>query len=766
MPDPPRSQRSYVLGIDLGTTYSAAATVSGPPPTAVVEICVLGTIAAQIPTVVVHRQDGEILTGEAAERRAATEPTRTAREFKRRLGDPVPIIVGGVPYGAEALMAEMLDAIVRQVTDREGQAPTTIVLTHPANYTEYKRGLLLEAARLAGVDLARVRLITEPAAAAVAYAQQQRIEPGEIVAVYDLGGGTFDAAVVRRAVVGSETTFELLGTPEGMERLGGIDFDQAVLAHVDAVLDGMVSSADSSDPQVLAGQARLRDECRRAKEALSNDTDATIPVSLPGVQTEVRLTRDELEEMVRPRIAETVRALQRTIASAGITVADVSRVLLVGGSSRMPIVAQIIREALGRSVSADADPKLAIAIGAALSSVPISRASADSEPDPVRTSVAATPVARVRGSRRPIIIASAAAAALVAAALVVMATRDDSPTTAAPSTSAASTAVAAVPVTQAATTIATSPSDVDTVPPAVTAPADGVVERLAFDGTIGGTGIPGPPLEAGAPAAITGVAVAPDEEIYVASAGARVVKVAELVQVVADLGAGQVPTAGITVASDGSVFVSTPAGVVRIVDGIGELILDSAAEGLTPTLGPLALDGGGNLYVADNGSFRIIRRAADGSLTLVAGTGRQAAAGSQVVDGVAAVSTDLGVTTGLVVDGAGNLLIADGDLKRVRAVAADGTMATRAGGGTLDLTTATSATDVAFGSVDGVVVDHQQRIYVADAARHEIVRIGSDGIANAIAVDVPVTSLAITRAGKLIISDGMTLWTVGPVDAG
>lgn len=802
MAEPQRSLQSYALGIDLGTTYSAAAIVRGPVGNPVVEVCVLGTIAAQIPTVVVHREDSEILTGEAAERRSATEPTRTAREFKRRLGDPVPIIVGGVPYGAEALMAEMLEAIVRQVTEREGQAPATITLTHPANYTEYKRGLLRESARLAGLDLDRLRLITEPEAAAIAYAHQQRVEPGEIVAVYDLGGGTFDAAVVRNTGAG----FELAGTPEGMERLGGIDFDQAVLSHVDAVLDGMVSSADNSDPQVLAGQSRLRDECRRAKEALSNDTDATIPVSIPGVQTEVRLTRDELEQMVRPRIAETVKALQRTIASAQVGTDDVSRVLLVGGSSRMPIVAHIIREAIGRPVSADADPKLAIAVGAALSSVLGTPSSHDVTAGPMVHS-AAEPVAapaasrsavrdRAMPGRRRRLVAVGIAVVVATAVIVTVAVRGGNKSNGASSSSVAVTtllpstvnsvgAVGTVGTTGVAgnqkggLVAVTGPAPVASTTPTETSPIrgpDGAVERFAFDGTVDGSGIPGAALQAGAPGAITGVSAASNGDVYVASAGASVVKVrGGQVEVVAQLTPNGAPSSGIAVGSDGAVFVATAAGIVRLVDGNSELILDGPANGLTPTLGPLSLDGGGNLYIADNGSSRIIRRAPDGTLTLVAGTGRRAASGSEVVDGGAAVTTDLGFVTGLVVDGSGNLLIADTVLNRVRAVAPGGTITTFAGGGTVDSQTVarsgdsagTSATDLVFGSVDGIAVDQRKRIYVADGASHGIVRIGSDGVAAVFLADTQANALAITPTGALVFSDGVALWSVvGAADSG
>ncbi len=769
MADPTSTRTGYTLGVDLGTTYSAAAIMRG----SAVEACVLGTIAAQIPSVVVHREDGEILTGEAAERRAGSEPTRAAREFKRRLGDPVPIIVGGTPYGAEALMAEMLAAIVHQVTDREGAPPTTVVLTHPANYTEYKRGLLREAARLAGLDLASVRLITEPEAAAIAYARQQRIDGGEVIAVYDFGGGTFDAAVVRDTPTG----FELIGVPEGMERLGGIDFDQAVLAHVDAALDGMVSAADGTDPQVAAGQARLRDDCRRAKEALSNDTDATIAVSIPGIQTDVRLTRDELEQMVRPRVAETVRALQRTIASAGLSTDDVSRVLLVGGSSRMPIVAQIIRESIGRPVSVDADPKLTIAMGAALSTLPrVPDAEAVAGPEiapPKPVAQATNGSRRAGGTRRKIAIPAAiAVGALVAVGIVIVVRGRGSD--ASTGHTAASTVPRAVGLTTTVPALSTAlPTVVTTSPPAATtsavptqtsatspvspvspvstvstgAAADGPV-RFAFDGTASGLGIPGPAATAGAPALLTGIAIAANGDVHVISSGPTILRVRSgQVTVEGALSAAQTPPAGIAVGSDGVLFVSTPVGVVRITDGVSEVLLDPVGAGLSARLGPVALDGGGNLYIADNGTARIIRRAPDGTLTLVAGTGTPAVAGSTVADGPAA-TTDIGMVSGLLIDRAGNLLIADATLDRVRAVGPDGTMTTVASGSVLS-------------STAGIAVSGDRSVYVADTANHAIVRFAADGTSSVAASNVAVTAVAITPSGSLIFTDGTSLWSLG-----
>lgn len=346
---------AYSLGIDLGTTYSAAAIARGDR----VEIFQLGERAATIPSIVLLRADGEVLTGEAAERRALAEPTRTGREFKRRLGDPTPIILGGTPYGAEALLAHLLRSIVARVTQQHGEPPAAIALCHPASYGPYKLDLLQQAVRQA--DIGPVTMLTEPEAAALDYARQERVPSGTVIAVYDFGGGTFDATILRKTDEG----FEALGQPEGLERLGGIDFDEALFRRAMAAVSAGGVTLDVEDPATMAAIARLRDECRRAKEALSSDTDATIAIFLPGLQTELRITRPEFEEMIRPRIHETIEALGRATRSAGLTSADLDRVLLVGGSSRIPLVAEMVREATGRPVAVDAHPKHTMALGAA-----------------------------------------------------------------------------------------------------------------------------------------------------------------------------------------------------------------------------------------------------------------------------------------------------------------------------------------------------------------------------------------------------------------
>ena len=374
---------SYRLGIDLGTTYTAAAvtrTTGGAPPRA--EIVNLGGRAAQIPSVLHLSPDGTVLVGEAAERRVVTEPDRVVREFKRQVGDPTPIVIDGVDHTAHDLMALLVGHVVDQVAQRQGGRPERIALTHPASWGTHKLDLVRTALQVRGLE---VEFLAEPRAAAVSYATTERVEPGSVVAVYDLGGGTFDAAVVRK-----NGGFTLLGRPEGIERLGGVDFDDAVFSHVRESLGDALDRLDPADEEVLAAVARLRRDCVEAKEALSADTEVRIPVLLPGLQTTVRLVRSEFEEMIRDDVEASVEALRRAVASAGVEPADLTAVLLVGGSSRIPLVAQVVSAGLGRPVAVDADPKNAIALGAALAISPAPLRPPRPAPRPSPSAAAAT----------------------------------------------------------------------------------------------------------------------------------------------------------------------------------------------------------------------------------------------------------------------------------------------------------------------------------------------------------------------------------------
>jgi molecular chaperone DnaK len=357
---------SYGLGVDLGTTFTAAAVARDGR----VEMATLGDHTDAVPSVVLIRADGTVLTGEAAERRAAAEPDRVARSVKRRFGDPVPVILGGTSYTAAALMAHQLRAVSDLVSGREGGRPAMVTLTYPASWGPYKRELFAQVPGLAG--LGKVRMLTEPEAAAAHYARSAHLDPGALVAVYDLGGGTFDATVLRTA----EHGFDILGRPQGIEGLGGVDFDEAVFTHVDRALDGAVSRLDPADPRATSAAIRLRRECVTAKETLSADTETTIAVLLPGLQTEVRLTRGEFEKMIRPAIDATIASLRRALDSAGIDPRELHTVLLVGGSSRIPMVAHLVSAELGRPTSVDTHPKHAIALGAAAAGAATARAAA------------------------------------------------------------------------------------------------------------------------------------------------------------------------------------------------------------------------------------------------------------------------------------------------------------------------------------------------------------------------------------------------------
>jgi actin-like ATPase involved in cell morphogenesis len=380
---------TYALGVDLGTTYTAAAVARPDPHAALprVETVTLGNHDAAIPSVVYWSRAGEVLVGEPAARRALTNPGSTVREFKRRFGDSTSIYLDGVPRTPQGLTATLLRWVVDRVTEREGGAPGQVCVTCPANWGEYRRELLQQA--VAHVGLEHATYVTEPEAAALRYASAERIEPGGTVGVYDLGGGTFDAAVVRR----TDTGFELVGRPTGIERLGGVDVDDIVFQHVLRSLGADAPDEDAvDDPVVAAAVLALRRECVEAKESLSEDTETLVHVNLPGVQRVVRLTRGELEELVRPLILETVTSFRRALDAAGVRPEGLTAVLLAGGASRMPIVAQTLSGELGRPVAIDAHPKQVVATGAALWAALDGALPVPAPPDTAR--VAAVPAAR------------------------------------------------------------------------------------------------------------------------------------------------------------------------------------------------------------------------------------------------------------------------------------------------------------------------------------------------------------------------------------
>jgi molecular chaperone DnaK len=360
----PEVPMSYVLAVDVGTSFTAAAIARFDQGASSPECLPLGLRGTSVPSVLFYPDDGPVLVGEAAERRGLDSPGRVVREFKRRVGDAVPISVGTLSLAAEDVFATMARWVADRAEERQGAPPSEIILTYPAAWGFHRTSLIRDA--LAAKGLGNVTLLTEPEAAALHYASQVRVEDGSIIAVYDLGGGTFDTAVLRKE---ASNRFELLGKPEGFEHMGGADFDAALFRYVADHTDGALAGLDPAAPGVLAALSRLRRECVEAKEALSSDSEANISVLLPGIQQQIRLVRPEFESLIEDPVRDTVDALEQSLGQLGLEPADLTAVLLIGGSSRIPLVAQVISEQLDRPIAVDADPKSSICMGAAVSAV-------------------------------------------------------------------------------------------------------------------------------------------------------------------------------------------------------------------------------------------------------------------------------------------------------------------------------------------------------------------------------------------------------------
>ena len=344
----------YWLGIDVGSTVTAAAVCWEEGPAEVVS---LGSNSAVVPSVVFLGEHDQVEVGEAALRRAVTDPDRVVRGFTGRIGDQVPMVIGGQAYTPAQLAAMLISWVVDQVSTRQGGRAEGIVITHPASWGDYKRAVL--ATSLVAAGLGRVRFCAEPEAVAAGCAAGQPIASGHTIAVYDLGGTTFDATVIRSTGAGG---FTVLGQPQVLDQLGGVDFDDAVFGHVLAAVPGL-TELDADNPTTLAAMAALRRECSQATQVLSADTEVTIPVTAPGIQTQVRLHRAEFDDMIRPQLSETLQALRRALQTAQVQPQDLDAVLLVGGSCRIPLVAQLVSTDLDQPLTIDAVPATGIARG-------------------------------------------------------------------------------------------------------------------------------------------------------------------------------------------------------------------------------------------------------------------------------------------------------------------------------------------------------------------------------------------------------------------
>ncbi|MCX6501791.1 MAG: Hsp70 family protein [Microbacterium sp.] len=306
---------------------------------------------------VVYRDDHVVLFGDAAERRGLTQPEGLVREFVRRVGDETPIIVGGAPHRAEDLFADTVAWVVGRVQEREGDAPAEIHVTVPGTWGPHRRRILTEGLDRAGVT--RVTLAGASEAAAVHYDAAAPVRVGRPILVYDLGAAGFEVTVLRKD---SSGTLRVVGSPAGLSDIGGTGLDDAILRHV-ATAAG-VDTSDTSEQNRLA-LAALRRECVDAKEALSFDTEAVVPVLLGRRARSVRITRSELEEMIEDDVLRTIDVVARSLADADLTGADLDAIVLAGGTSRIPRVAQLLSERFDCLIAVDTDPKAIVALGAA-----------------------------------------------------------------------------------------------------------------------------------------------------------------------------------------------------------------------------------------------------------------------------------------------------------------------------------------------------------------------------------------------------------------
>ncbi|MFC4858021.1 Hsp70 family protein [Actinophytocola glycyrrhizae] len=359
----------YALGIDLGTARTTAA-VSHHRHDSWSEPVVVPLDATSdqpgVASVLLLTGDDAVEVGEAAAR-AAGAPDRVARDFLDRIGDEVPLALGGRHYPAESLAAALVAWVVDRVEAYEGMPATQLVVTHPVGWGAHRRSVLQAALR--ELNIPELTMLPRPVAAAEVLAAADRVEVGQEVAVYSLGAGRFEAAVLRRGAFG----FELRAHADSADVLGGALFDDLLAEHVAAELGELPDSA--------TGLAALRAACAGAKEQLSTAVAVTIPAPAGSKKATVVVNRTDFDGLIRPVVEHTVQVLQRAVQGADPEA--LSAVVLVGGSARVPLIAELVSAAVRVRVVAADDPTTAIARGAALAGGRVAKPTVQAHPVPV-----------------------------------------------------------------------------------------------------------------------------------------------------------------------------------------------------------------------------------------------------------------------------------------------------------------------------------------------------------------------------------------------
>ncbi|MGW3607428.1 Hsp70 family protein [Micromonospora sp. NPDC005161] len=380
----------YVLGIDIGNTNTAAAVARRHGTTWTrPEAVSLHAGSALVPSVLHLSEDGSLHVGEPM----TDDGSRTTRDFVRRIGDDVPLLLGGEACAPQTLTAELATWVVERVYAFEGGPADAIVLSHPAGWRPYRRELLHRA--LFDLGLRNVTLL--PHTVTVAESHAARGFAGTTAAVYALGGNSFEAALVRRTPRG---TYESFGVPQVLDPIGGTDFDEALAGHVRTVLARELAATARRGAQ--AALRGLLAECDRVKRELTVDLAADVVLALPTGPARVPVTRAQFEAMIRPTVQATVDLLLRTVQGAGLAPAQLDGVLLAGGSARIPLVTELITAALPVPVEVEPDAQLTAATGAAMAACQVV-SPRPRPPEPIREAAPTSGAGRatIPATRRP-----------------------------------------------------------------------------------------------------------------------------------------------------------------------------------------------------------------------------------------------------------------------------------------------------------------------------------------------------------------------------
>ena len=345
-----------IIGIDLGTTNSCVAVMEGGKP-----VVVTNTEGSRTtPSVVAFTKTGDRLVGEPAKRQAVTNADRTIRSIKREMGTDYKVDIEGKKYSPQEISAMILQKLKGDAENYLGEKVTEAVITVPAYFNDAQRQATKDAGKIAGLDVKRI--INEPTAAALAYGLDNEKE--QKIRVYDLGGGTFDVSIIE---IG-DGVIEVLSTA-GNNRLGGDDFDQKVTDYILAEFKKQEGVDLSNDKMALQ---RIREAAEKAKKELSSAT--TTNINLPFITAtadgpkhlDMNLTKAKFDELTHDLVEKTAEPVQRALSDAGLQASELSKVLLVGGSTRIPAVQDKVRQLTGHEPSKSLNPDECVALGASV----------------------------------------------------------------------------------------------------------------------------------------------------------------------------------------------------------------------------------------------------------------------------------------------------------------------------------------------------------------------------------------------------------------